>query len=78
MKKIQDVESVVADRLSWLEGHKVRVRVSFVEPGQLSQEVFEGEYTNTLPMGREYFFVFKVSGHMRLVRTSSVLEMFEL
>lgn len=73
-------ESRVSERLEWLEGCRVRVRFSYVKTGHLSEEVFEAEYVDTLPMGREYFFVFVVDGSdkNRLIRTSSVIEIVEL
>ena len=72
-----DSVSKVAERLTWLEGQSVTVRVCYAEIGQLGGEVFDAIYRDTLPLGREYFFVFEVDGLSRLVRTPSVVEVRE-
>jgi hypothetical protein len=66
--------SKVGERLQWLQGQIVRVRVVYAEIGQLGGETFDAVYEDTVPLGREYFFVFNVSGCRRLIRTSSVVE----
>jgi len=69
--------SKVSERLGWLQGKKVSVRICYSEIGQLGGESFVALYEDTVPLGREYFFVFSVSGKRRLVRTSSVVEISE-
>ena len=69
-----NTQSKVSERLDWLRGHKVAVRVAYAESGQLAGEQFKAVYEDTVPLGREYFFVFNVAGRRRLVRTSSVIE----
>jgi hypothetical protein len=64
----------IADRLAWLQGKRVTVRVSYADSGQLSAEEFVGIYRDVVPMGREYFFVFEWNNTERLIRTSSVVE----
>lgn len=67
-------ESKVSERLEWLIGERVAVKVAYSELGQVSSDAFDGVYVDTVPMGREYFFVFEVDGARRLLRTSSVVE----
>lgn len=70
-------QSKVGERLEWLAGRKVTVRVAYAEIGQLGGETFAAVYEDVVPLGREYFFVFNVAGKRRLVRTSSVIEIAE-
>lgn len=69
--------SKVGERLSWLTGRKVTVRVTYREIGQLGGETFSGVYEDTLPLGRAYFFVFNIAGRRRLITTTSVVEILE-
>jgi hypothetical protein len=69
--------SKVSERLLWLSGKQVSVRLSYVELGQINSEEFVATYRDTLPMGRAYFFVFEVGGRNRLVRTENVIDMTE-
>lgn len=66
--------SKVGERLQWLVGHNVTVRVAYAEIGQEGADTFAAVYEDTLPLGREYFFVFNVAGRRRLIRTSAVVE----
>lgn len=66
--------SKVGERLQWLQGSVVTVRVAYAEIGQIGSETFKAVYEDTVPLGREYFFVFNVSGRRRLIRTSAVVE----
>jgi hypothetical protein len=70
--------SKVAERLEWLIGKSVSVRVAYAEIGQMGGEVFQATYVDIVPLGREYFFVFNVGGLRRVFRTSSVIELQEL
>jgi|WetSurMetagenome_2_1015567.scaffolds.fasta_scaffold612739_2 hypothetical protein len=74
----QETVSKVGERLGWLTGRKVRVRLAYGELGQLGSEEFIAVYMDTLPLGREYFFSFKSGGKNRLVRTTSVVEIIEV
>lgn len=69
--------SKVGERLAWLQGSKVDVRLCYAEIGQLGGEIFTAVYEDTVPLGREYFFIFNVAGRHRLVRTTSVIEILE-
>lgn len=69
--------SKVGERLAWLQGRIVEVRVAYAEIGQLGGETFRAVYEDTVPLGREYFFVFSVAGRRRLIRTSTVVEIAE-
>lgn len=69
--------SKVSERLAWLVGKKVTVRVVYAEIGQLGGETFEAVYQDTVPLGREYFFIFNISGKHRLIRTTAVVEIVE-
>ena len=66
--------SRVAERLGWLIGTTVRVRVSYPEFGKVRTEEFLAVYHDTLPVGGVYFFVFEMAGKRRLIRTDDVLE----
>lgn len=69
-------DSVVGGRLAWLQGK--RILVILAGSGDVA-EAFEAVYFDTLPMGREYFFVFVVEdGKKRLVKTPGVIEIREL
>jgi hypothetical protein len=68
-------ESKVAERLTWLVGKRVSVRVSYAESGQTAGEEFVGIYRDVLPLGREYFFVFEWNNTERIIRTTSVVEL---
>ncbi len=70
-------QSKLGERLEWLIGKKVTVRVAYAEIGQLGGETFHAVYEDVVPLGREYFFVFNVAGKRRLCRTSSVVEIAE-
>ena len=54
------IRSKVSERLDWLRGRKVVVRVRYAEIGQLGEETFSGVYEDTLLLGREYFFLFSI------------------
>jgi hypothetical protein len=69
-----NTQSRVSERLEWLRGCKVTVRLTYPEIGQLGGEQFKAVYEDTLPLGRAYFFVFSVAGRRRLVSTTSVIE----
>ena len=68
--------SVVSDRLAWLTGQAVIVKVAAAEYLGIDQpHEFAAVYLETLPMGSAYFFRFKLStGATRLIRTNSVVE----
>lgn len=70
--------SKVGERLEWLQGQMVRVRVAYAELGQVGGDTFTATYEDTVPLGREYFFIFNASGQRRLIRTSSVVEIMTL
>ena len=70
-------QSKVGERMEWLSGKRVTVRVAYAEIGQVGSETFHGVYEDVVPLGREYFFVFNIAGRRRLVRTSSVVEIAE-
>lgn len=70
--------SKVAERLEFLAGAEVEVRVAYIEAASNQTETFRATYEDCVPMGREYFYLFGVSGKTRLVRTSSVIEIKEL
>ena len=72
-----NTQSKVSERIEWLEGSKVTVRLAYAEIGQVNGESFEAVYMTTVPLGREYFFVFSISGKRRLIRCSSVIEVIE-
>jgi hypothetical protein len=84
--------SIVADRVAFLEGKKVTVRVwwatASAEPKDSADSpptpdspsgphVFSAVFESIVPLGREYFFVLRVDGRRSLIRTGSVLEMTE-
>ena len=73
-----EASSKVGERLLWLSGHKVKVRLSYAELGQLASEEFVATHKDTYPLGREYFFCFEVVGKNRIVRTTAVVEMCEV
>ena len=77
MERLDNSGSKVADRIAFLVGHHVTVRVTYAESSGIGGETFNAIYRDTLPMGREYFFVFEVSGKARLVRTTAVVEVIE-
>lgn len=66
--------SKVGERLDWLRGQMVTVRVVYAELGQVGGDTFTAIYEDTVPLGREYFFIFNASGQRRLIRTTSVVE----
>lgn len=70
--------SKVSNRLAWLEGQRVYVRMSYADTGQVTTSAFEATYLDTLPMGRSYFFVLSVDGARHVVRTENVVSMMEL
>lgn len=70
--------SKVSERLLWLKGKRVAVRVAYAEIGQMGGESFNALYEDVLPLGREYFFVFRVSNARVLIRTSTVIEVREI
>jgi hypothetical protein len=69
-----NTQSKVSERLDWLRGHKVLVRVTYAEIGQVGGERFKAVYEDTVPLGRQYFFVFSIAGRRRLVSTTAVVE----
>lgn len=75
--KLDNSGSKVSERLAWLDGRHVSVRVTYAEIGQLGGEQFNAIYRDVVPLGREYFFVFEVAGRRRLIRTGSVVEIIE-
>lgn len=74
----KNVQSRVGERVEFLAGRKVRVRVCYAEIGQMGGEVFDAIFIDCVPLGREYFFVFSISQARRLVKTSSVVEIAEV
>lgn len=70
--------SKVGERLLWLSGRSVRVRLRYAELGQLGSEEFVATYEDCHPMGRGYFFVFSVGGKRRVINTEHVVEMNEV
>lgn len=78
MKEESGTTNKVGERVSFLVGRKVCVRVAYGELGQLGSEEFTATYKDTYPMGREYFFCFVCGGRHKLVRASSVVEITEL
>lgn len=71
----KDTTSIVTERMAFLEGSKIRLKVK-TETGH---EIAEGDYESTIPAGRAYFFVIRTSnGQRKLLATDSVLEIEEL
>jgi hypothetical protein len=61
---------IISDRLVWLKHKSVQVKVD-------NGSTFTGEYVDTLPLGRTYFFLFKVDDRARLVDTSKIIELIQ-
>jgi len=78
MENKPEASSKVGERLMWLSGKKVRVKMNYSELGQLGSEEFTATYKDTYPLGREYFFSFEVGGKSRIVRTTAIVEMVEV
>lgn len=70
--------SKVSERMLWLSGKNVKVKLCYAELGQMGSEEFVAAYHDCLPMGAAYFFVFSVGGRRRMVKTTAVLEMAEI
>lgn len=66
----------VSERLIWLAGKNVMVRLRSADPSQT--EEFAAIYLDCYPMGRAYFFVLAVAGKRRVIQTDHVLELTEL
>lgn len=66
--------SKVSERVQWLCGSKVTVRMTYFASADAESTMFNAVFEDVLPLGREYFFVFNISGCRRLVRTSNVVE----
>lgn len=75
-KQQQTTASVVGERLSFLQGARVRVVVSPF--GDDSREPFEGLYIDTVPAGKDYLTVFRVGDKRHLIKTSAIVEMVEM
>ena len=69
--------SKVGERVAFMRGKRVTVRLSYAELGKLTEEAFESTLEDVIPLGREYFFVFVTGSKNRLVRCSSVIEVQE-
>jgi hypothetical protein len=67
--------SIVSERLTWLIGHKVRVKVRANSDGQ--SEDFTGNYEDCLPVGRAYFMVFMVKGLRRMLQSDYIVQIDE-
>jgi hypothetical protein len=76
MKKKSNTKSVIAERLDWLEGKDVRIRVRS-ESGEEPEQIV-AIYLDTLPVGRAYFFKLKVGGVIHLIQTEQVVEVREV
>jgi hypothetical protein len=74
----KNVQSRVGERVEFLQGKKVRLRVAYAEIGQLGGETFDAIFRDCIPLGREYFFVLEVSNATRMIRTSAVIEICEI
>ena len=68
--------SIVSERLTWLIGRNVRVKLQTSKDGQ--SEDFTAIYEDCLPVGRGYFMVFVVKKKRRLVQSSYVTQLDEL
>jgi hypothetical protein len=68
--------SIVSERLTWLIGRNVRVKLQTSAGGQ--SEEFTATYEDCLPVGRGYFMVFMVKEKRRLVQSSYVTQVDEL
>jgi len=68
-------KSIVAQRLGWLEGKRVRARVRS-EPGK--PEVIYGKYLDLMPLGRTYLLVFEVEGKSHLVPSEQIHDLVEI
>lgn len=75
---VPQASSKVGERMMWLSGRNVRVRLRYAELGQLGSEEFVAQYEDCHPMGRSYFFVFSVGGKRRVIQTEHVVEMSEV
>lgn len=76
--KKEDGSSKVSDRMAWLAGKAVKVKVKLEVDGEWTHETFLAQYLDCYPMGRGYFFVFLVDESRRLVATDQVIEILEL
>jgi hypothetical protein len=72
----QSATSIVSERLTWLIGHKVRVKLRTTPDGQ--SEDFTGIYEDCLPVGRGYFMVFKVEEKRRMLQSDHIIQLDEL
>lgn len=76
--EIPQAASKVGERLLWLSGKRVKVRLAYAELGQLGSEEFVALYRDCHPMGRSYFFVFSVGEKRRVIQTNHVVELTEI
>lgn len=76
--EVPQSSSKVGERLMWLSGRNVKVRLRYAELGQLGSEEFVATYQDCHPMGRGYFFVFSTGGKRRIIQTDHVVEMVEV
>ena len=75
MRKTAHTTSKVSDRLDWLIGQMVEIYPQVVSGEGERPIPFIAVYQDTLPLGSEYFFKFRLeNGTIRLIRTRAVLE----
>lgn len=81
IKETANGESVVKERVSFLVGKLVRVRVWWSQEGQQASpggDLFDAVLVDLVPVGRDYYFVFETSGKRSVIKTAAVLQMSEV
>ena len=73
-RKPEKSNSVVSDRLRWLEKRSVRVKLTMYEAIEAEENSFVAIYEDVYPIGSGYFFLFNENGKQRLVSTTAVRE----
>jgi hypothetical protein len=80
IKETSNGESIVKERVGFLIGRKVVVRVWWSQEGQQSSpsgDLFDAILVDCIPIGRDYYFVFEANGKRSIIKTAAVLQISE-
>ncbi len=70
----KEKSNVTAERLEWMRGKEVEVRIMYYEESVSRGEVFTGVYVDAVRLGEAAFLLVQIGHVLRAVNTKSIVD----
>ena len=74
MMRAKEKSNVTAERLEWMRGKEVDVRIVYYEEGAPCGEAFAGVYVDAVRLGEAVFLLVQIGHVLRAVNTKSIVD----